>query len=283
VAGPGVRRAVHVVAVNVAVLIVLTAFAEAVGQCVAAAWPAYDVLFVSPDRELGWKLTPGLSWTWTGHRRIALEFSAEGHANALGFRDIDHQAGRRPGVRRVALLGDSFVEAVQVSFPQTSAQRLQVALNESHSANWEVLNFGVSNFGIGQYLLTWERYAARFAPEVVAVFVSGLQMERTVQRQETGAFPETEALRLRVRPTFSLRDGVLVREPARDFELFRRVQTDRIMGQRGGAGCSVAMACWFRRVYDFWHATFGWRRGHAVTGSPGRLLTRAFRQRERSP
>jgi hypothetical protein len=130
----------------------------------------------------------------------------------------------------VALLGDSFIEAVQVPLPKTAGQLLESDLNARLAQDsgrrwqWEVLNFGISNYGVGQYLLTWEQYARDYAPDFVVIFVARFHMRRTVTKYEYGAFSASRKARLWVRPTFRLDDGVLIREPARDFEAFVRMQ-----------------------------------------------------------
>jgi hypothetical protein len=230
------RAVAKIVAGNVLVLAALVLLVEAAAATVQWLWPAYDVLFLQPDRELGWKEVPNFHWIWAGHYWYGADFRVDVDTNAVGFRDVAHETEKPHGVARVALLGDSFIEAAQVPFEGTAGQLLQRRLNARAGAlRWEVLNFGVSNYGVGQYLLTWQHYARAYQPNDVAVFVAKLHMQRTVSPYEIGAFRSTEAKRLWVRPTFALDQGVLVLHPARDFDEFTRVQADEIQYEFGGA------------------------------------------------
>lgn len=204
---------------------------ETAGQVYASFHPAYDVLAWQPDRVVGWKLVPNLQWVWAGYYWYARDFSVLIKTNSLGFRDLEREFQKSPDKIRIALIGDSFVEALQVPFEKTAGHLLEEKLNlltaKRHSekpAQYEVLNFGISSFGIGQYLLTLERYVLRFKPDYVFLFVGQKQMERTVKRYEEGNFEETERRYLWIRPTFRLDGSELVREPAQDFDGFVGMQ-----------------------------------------------------------
>lgn len=227
------RKLLYLAVANFAAFAALALFVETFGRVFSTLWPAYDVLFVEPDRELGWKLVPGQEFTWAGNGLYAREFSTSVRVNSRGFRDRERQMAKPAGLRRAALLGGSFVEALQVPLEKTAGQLLEARLNEQDPP-WEVLNFGVSNFGVGQYLLTWGSHAREFAPDVVFVFIAEMHFHRTVKRFESGAFLATKAGYLWVRPTFRLEGESLVREPARDIEEFRRAQEGLIDGEFEG-------------------------------------------------
>jgi lysophospholipase L1-like esterase len=231
------RKALVLVLGNAAVLAVLLATIEFAGQAYATLHPAYEGLTMEPDRAIGWKLTPGLAWISTGNSWYARDYSVPVQDNALGFRDRERAETRAQGTLRVAVLGDSFVQAVQVPLEKTATQLLEAKLRAAPPAGFtsaEVLNFGISNHGVGQYLLTWEAYARRFAPERVAIFVGGFHMRRSVAKYE-GSLVDPSRPRLWIRPTFSLAgDGSLVREPARDYEKFVAAQREAIEKVFGG-------------------------------------------------
>jgi hypothetical protein len=46
-------------------------------------------------------------------------FSTEIEVNSAGFRDREHSIEKQAGTRRVVLLGDSFLEAIQVPFDRS--------------------------------------------------------------------------------------------------------------------------------------------------------------------
>jgi hypothetical protein len=228
-----------IVGVNVAIFIALLVLVEFIGQAIARRHPSFDVLHLQPDRVLGWKLAPNHRFPWAGSHWYAADFSVEIETNPLGFRDIEREFLKPTGVKRVALLGDSFIEAAQVPFEKTAAQILERGLNalsedDPKISHWEVLNFGVSSFGLGQFLLTWEEYARHFNPDYVAILVAQLHMVRTVTGEKAGAFVETKNKRLSIRPTFRLDVDTLVREPARDYDQFIALQEDLIETEFSG-------------------------------------------------
>jgi hypothetical protein len=235
------------------------------------------VLFLKPDRVLGWREVPGLRWTWAGHYWYAADFSVKVQTNRLGFRDFDREYQKPAGVKRVAALGDSFIEAVQVPFEKTATQLLERKLNTSRGQEmgspqkWEVLNFGTSSFGVGQYLLTWEQEAQHYAPDYVVVFVAKFIMDRTMQKYEPGRFQGTTDKQLWIRPTFRVDGNTLIREPAQDFDEFVRLQDSVIQnefgGQRSRRRVSLVTPIYARRLYDdvdHWRQARARKRPNAV-------------------
>ena len=90
--------------------------------------------------------------------------------NNEGFRDRDHVVAKGPETFRVVVLGDSNAEAFQVRQEDTFWSVLERRLQ---SCPWlsrrpvEVLNFGVSGFGTTQELLTYEKFARKYRPDIV--------------------------------------------------------------------------------------------------------------------
>ncbi len=233
-------KALKLIAVNVLVFCALVLLIEAILQLIALLRPSYDVIYMQPDRVVGWKQVPHLHWTWAGNNWYASDFRVEVQTNALGFRDLERAVYKPPTVRRVALLGDSFIEAVQVPLKNTAGQLLERRLNASSrqgpkgSSRWEVLNFGVSNFGVGQYLLTWQQYAEDYRPDYVAIFVARFHMARTLDKYEDGAFLANRQTSLWIRPTFRVEYDQLILEPARDFQQFVKAQQHLIAAEFAG-------------------------------------------------
>ena len=138
---------------------------EVAGQIYATFHPSYRVLRYVPEETLGWKLAPNLEFVYTGEHWYAREFSVPIKINSLGFRDLDRKQEKPSGVYRIAIMGDSFVEALQVPFSNTAGQLLEKKLSENFSdqasgaSQFEVLNFGVGAHGTDQTLLTYLKYA----------------------------------------------------------------------------------------------------------------------------
>jgi lysophospholipase L1-like esterase len=126
--------------------------------------PVFQQLFM-PDDAIGYRLRPGQSVVYTTR-----EFSTPIAINAQGVRD-DAIGPKAPGERRIVVLGDSLVLAVQVPHEATFTQRLQARLNASAPAGvrYRVINAGVQGYGPVEELLFYRRIAARFDADVVVV------------------------------------------------------------------------------------------------------------------
>lgn len=210
---------------------------EIFAQVYAFRNPSYEVYYVQPDRLTGWRLVPNLHFIWAGPQWAAFEFSVPIVINSAGFRDLERTVEKPPDVARVALLGDSLVEALQVAFEKTAGHVLERTLNSTEAQDavrhqkYEVLNFGVSAYGLGQYLLTWKRYARAYHPEYVFAYVARFHMVRTVSK---GGMLTQGLKDLWVRPTFRLQSNELVLEPAGEFEEFVATQQKLIQNDLGG-------------------------------------------------
>lgn len=208
--------------------------AELAGQAYVTLYPSYEVLHLKPDPVLGWRPVPGMQFVWAGHEWYARDFSVPIKLNSQGFHDVERAETKPPGITRIAVLGDSMVEALQVPLDRTATQLLEQALNKSSDRRFEVLNFGVSNYGLGQMFLNWETRVRTFQPDIVFVYVAGLHMIRTVTPEERGAFPGARQETLRVRPTFRVEGGRLTWDPPRDYAGFEAAQADLIQHRFDG-------------------------------------------------
>ena len=118
--------------------------------------------------------------------------------NNEGFRDINHAVAKGPETFRVVVLGDSNAEAFQVRQEDTFWSVLERRLQ---SCPWlsrrpvEVLNFGVSGYSTTQELLTYEKFARKYRPDIVLLaFFIGNDLRENV-RSLTEAGPPIGILR----------------------------------------------------------------------------------------
>jgi hypothetical protein len=126
--------------------------------------------FYGPDPERGWSLLPGAAGRWTR------EGNAEVRINSDGLRDREHAAAKPPGVYRIAILGDSCAEALQVPLDETFGARLEGELGACPALRGrrvETLNFGVSGYGTAQELLTLRSRVWKYRPDLVLLAFYG--------------------------------------------------------------------------------------------------------------
>src|SRR5438093_12171273 len=130
-------------------------------------FPVSDFLW-QWDPVIGMKLIPGKRGRAV-QRHI---FDTPIQVNSVGFRDREHPVAKPSCVRRIVLLGDSFLEAIQVPFEQSVSSVLERRLNE-RSKTTEVINFGVSGFGTAREYLALREYGLRYKPDLVLLFFVG--------------------------------------------------------------------------------------------------------------
>ena len=94
--------------------------------------------------------------------------------NAQGWnsRHDAYQVERRPGVRRIAVIGDSYVEGLNVPYDQSFADHLDRQLNaDGTGKKVEVYRFGISGAPLSQYLYMLQNEVARYKPDLVIVLM----------------------------------------------------------------------------------------------------------------
>lgn len=107
----------------------------------------------------------------TGVWRVKDDVSAPYSINGQGWNSPlpDYTLERKAGVGRIAVVGDSFVEALQVPVGATFAEKAAHAMSASAPA--EALRFGMSGAPLSQYVWMVEREVVRFRPDVIVVLL----------------------------------------------------------------------------------------------------------------
>jgi lysophospholipase L1-like esterase len=119
-----------------------------------------------PHPVLGWALEAGA----TAFQR-SRDYGVKVEINEDGLRDRAHALDSAPGVSRIAVLGDSFMEAYQVELEESLPYLLQETFADRRV---EVINFGVGGYGTAQALLALREKGLRYSPElVVLAFFTG--------------------------------------------------------------------------------------------------------------
>lgn len=116
--------------------------------------------FLEPDQQLGSKHIAGKLVTWR------MEGYSHDKLSSAGLRDSEHQKSKAQNVVRVALLGDSSTEGMQVPLNETYGKVLEQLLNKT-GKQFEVINFGCSGYSTGQQLLQYERDVRAYHPDIV--------------------------------------------------------------------------------------------------------------------
>lgn len=96
-------------------------------------------------------------------------FQNDVKTNSLGFHSREYSLEKPTEVFRIAIIGDSFIEAMQVPLEKTVASLLEQKLNSiaSRSYKYEVIPFGISSHGTYKSILYYENYVSQFNPDLV--------------------------------------------------------------------------------------------------------------------
>jgi len=96
-------------------------------------------------------------------KHVSPDYRLTYHANAWGMRDRERDKASN-GKKRVAVLGDSFMEGWGVATEDRMSDRLEQATGLEH------LNFGTSgSFGPTQYLMLYTHLAKEFKPDALMI------------------------------------------------------------------------------------------------------------------
>jgi lysophospholipase L1-like esterase len=145
--------------------------ATLIGVCVAevglrTAGIGMPILY-TPDEFCGSRMRPSTTgiWIFEGRGNISI--------NSDGFRGPEFPKTKAENSFRIAVLGDSFIEALQVNEADSFCCQLEDILNESAPANcnYEVLNCAVSGYGTAQELLMLQNHVLQLAPDAVLLAI----------------------------------------------------------------------------------------------------------------
>src|SRR5512145_3149572 len=120
--------------------------------------------FWRPDPLTGASLRPGMEGWQSGEGRAYVKI------NRRGLRDREHELEKPAGTYRIAILGDSYAEAMQVELERTFWSLLPPRLERCGFAGGkrvETINFGVSGYGTADELLTLRERAWPYQPDMV--------------------------------------------------------------------------------------------------------------------
>jgi hypothetical protein len=126
-------------------------------------YPLEPQLYV-PDAQVGWKLRAGATGS------VSTENCQFIHINNHGFRDVERAYDKPENTIRIAVLGNSWTEALQVPQEKTYTAALEQKLTRSPcfaGKRVEVLNFGVAGYSTGQELMTLQQEVWEYHPDFV--------------------------------------------------------------------------------------------------------------------
>lgn len=209
------RRVLRAVALNGALLGFSLLFAGAAAEVAVRVAAPQQLIQIRPDLwqpvdTVGWMHRPNVTTTMnTGEGEVSV------YTDSAGFRV--GESGRVEEGARVLLIGDSFMEALQVEYEESLAGLLQAQLPTAAGQPIAIRNAGIDGWGPSHYVLRAGQLLPRddYSLLVVTVFIGN---DIQPARQET-IRPRTPVERHRLRVPRSLsKDEVVhaVLQPVND-------------------------------------------------------------------
>ncbi len=119
------------------------------------------------DPRLGISHIPGAKGWWV-NVAAPLEFRTWVEINSQGLRDREFPQEKAEGELRILVLGDSYVDALQVPLEDTFVEQLEGRLRQRFG-QVEVINGGHYGYGTDQELLFYRQVGSRFEPDIVVL------------------------------------------------------------------------------------------------------------------
>jgi lysophospholipase L1-like esterase len=154
--------------------------------------------YLKRDPVMGWVMVPGKKMTWRKEGFAHLEI------NSAGMLDREYPTAKSPDTLRIAVIGDSNIESLQVPRELNFCHLVEDKLRNdfaSSGKNVEVLNFGISAYNVGQLYLRLKNLATKYNPDIV-IISEYVDSTRNLSPDGTGFF--------HARPNFSLKGKNLV-------------------------------------------------------------------------
>lgn len=128
-------------------------------------------IFTQIDGDLGASLRSVTEGWWKKEGEAYIQI------NSKGLRDREHSLAKPSHTLRIAVLGDSYAEALQVPMEDAFWSVLERDLKQCPALTGlepEVINFGVSGYGTAQELITLRHRVWSYSPDIVLLaFVTG--------------------------------------------------------------------------------------------------------------
>src|SRR5580700_5267402 len=126
----------------------------------------FQASFYLPESARGYALRPGAEgWNVKEHENFV-------RINSRGLRDREHDFNRPANTIRVAILGDSVTEAMEIPLESAYFEQMERELNtvcSQYDRNVEVISFGVGGYGLGPQYLTMKQQIWQYDPQIVLV------------------------------------------------------------------------------------------------------------------
>jgi hypothetical protein len=133
----------------------------------------------------------------TGIYRVRNQINSRYQINANGWNSAHprYESGAPAGKYRIAVVGDSYVEALQVNFGESLAEQLE---GELGNGRFEVYRFGISGAPLSQYLHILRREVAAYQPNLGVVILIHNDFNESYQYVRQGVIFASSFLKIKI-------------------------------------------------------------------------------------
>lgn len=120
--------------------------------------------FYSTDAARGYALTPNVEGWYRREGETYIRINSD------GLRDTEHAKQKAENTFRIAVVGDSYAEALQVPLEKAFWKLLENKLQNCGALGGrkiEIINFGVSGYGTAQELITLQQKVWEYSPDAI--------------------------------------------------------------------------------------------------------------------
>ncbi|MDT7604592.1 MAG: hypothetical protein QOF61_2589, partial [Acidobacteriota bacterium] len=141
------------------------------------------------DPDVGFSLRPRAEGWWHNEGTTYIKINGD------GLRDREHAKQKPPDTLRVAVLGDSFTEALEVEMEDAWWAVMERDLQRCDALagrRVEAINFGVSGFSTARELITLQRRVWQYSPDIVVLnltTINDIKDNSRVLNREYAALP----------------------------------------------------------------------------------------------
>lgn len=152
---------------NILALCAGIALALAIGEGLARLLQPVSTVQYVMDVDIGPILVPQQVSRW-----VTQDYDVAIFTNSAGFHDVEHALDKPLGVYRILVLGDSYIEALQLPIEEGFTQQLQRRLTSTlRGMRVEVIGMGVSGLGPSQYYRILDKRGLAYKPDLVIMAV----------------------------------------------------------------------------------------------------------------
>lgn len=133
-------------------------------------FPAVEPQLGGPDHDIGYAYKPDRDVLWNVENKVQI------HINAQGIRRDDNVPEKNKDGFRIALMGDSFAEALQVEWPMTFAAQAERLLQQDPGNKADIVNLAMGGSNGLRMLVRFEKERPVFRPDMGFMLLSDFKL-----------------------------------------------------------------------------------------------------------